>query len=140
MSTEIHNCQSLSLAIGVVHDLRFVLSHYALNALFSHVLFLMNFNAFESILFYVAVEVFNVLLNCREVCEALYFRVAVCILHCPADGRVVDVTDDEALPSIRSEVRYDGLFRFALHDGVAGMFFVEVVLLFKMSGLSNSDE
>ena len=58
------------------------------------VLFLNDVDVIEAVLLYVGAEDFHVPLDFEEVCEALFFRVAICVLHCPTDGRIVDVTDD----------------------------------------------
>ena len=84
------------------------------------VLLLNDVDGIETVLLYVGAENFHVPLDFEEVCEALFFRVAIFVLNCPADGRIVDVADDEALPSVRGEVRHNGLFGFALHFGGVG--------------------
>ena len=43
------------------------------------VLFLNDVDVFEAILLYVSAEDFHVPLDFEEVCEALFFRVAVCV-------------------------------------------------------------
>ena len=48
----------------------------------------------EAVLLYVGAENFHVTLDFQKVCEALYFFNAIFVLYCPADGRIVDVTDD----------------------------------------------
>ena len=87
------------------------------------VLFLNDVDVIEAVLLYFGAESFHVPLDFEEVCEALFFRVAIFVLNCPADGRIVDVADDQTLPSIRGEVRHNGLFRFALHGEGVGKWF-----------------
>ena len=58
------------------------------------VLFLNDVDVFEAVLLYVGAEDFHVPLDFEEVCEALFFRVAISVFNRPADGRIVDVADD----------------------------------------------
>ena len=52
-----------------------------------HWCFLDDFHVLvEAVLLDVTTEYFHVVLDSEEIEEALYFRVAICILHCPADG------------------------------------------------------
>ena len=128
MTTVVHHGECLLVGAGVLYDPLFELAEHLLCIFEVEVGFLYDVHVFiEAVLLDVTAEHFHVILDCEEVEEALYFCVAVCILHCPADGIIVDVAEDQALTLVRGKVGHAKSFHFALHVEELVSVFVVVV-------------
>ena len=95
VTTVVHDSECLLVGVGVLDDPLLYFVEYLLCLFCVEVGFLDDFHVFvEAVLLDVTTEYFHVVLDSEEIEEALYFRVAISVFYCPADGRIVDVTDD----------------------------------------------
>ena len=115
MSTVVNYCQRLFVGFSVVIDRCLVSSKDLFDGVYAEVCHLSDVYVLdEAISLDIPVEDFHVMLDCGEVYEAFFFGVSISVYAHEADGRVVDIANDEALSSIWAEVGQAG-FYFAEH-------------------------